>query len=408
MKIGVIADDLTGALDTGLEFWKNGLKTIVLIRPHHLKAHARRIDAVAIDTSSRLSGPRRAREEAAGAASYLRKHGAKYFYKKVDSTLRGNVGAEIEAVMDELGIRTTVLAPALPEQGRAIVDGHLLVDGKRLGKTGSAIDPLTPVMESHVPTLIEKDTGKKVGSMPLSSVRGDAAHAISALEKKGINIIVADATTRRDLRRIAESISKAGLVALSCGSAGFASELPVALGLCQRAPPAMVLSGSLNFVTKVQIKKIEDTLDPYVARLDPVVLNSGRGQRILNIEAGRASEAMSDGQDIVVCLQNGKGEGLDKRRAGKALSSFSNIVRILVSKDRWSGLILVGGETAAQACRAMGANALMIEDEADLGLACAKILDGRNKGMRIVTKAGGFGSEYALVKAVNFLKMRGR
>jgi len=310
--------------------------------------------------------------------------------------------------MDELRIQTAVLAPALPEQGRAIVDGHLLVDGKRLDQTGFVREPLTPVVESHVPTLIGRNTGKKVGSIPLSSVRGDMAREISALKKRGVNIMVVDATTRGDLRRIAESIVKAGLVTLSCGSAGLASELPVALGLCQKALPAVVLSGSLNPVTRAQIRKIEDTLEPYVARFDPVALSGRKGQRALNVEVVKASEAMRDGQDIVMCLQNGKGEGPNKWRTGKALSSLSKIVKDLVSEERGSGLILVGGETAAQACRAMGVNTLMIEDEANLGLACAKILDGKNRGMRIVTKAGGFGNEYALVKAVNFLKMRRR
>jgi len=404
MKIGIIADDLTGALDTGLEFWKKGLRTMVMTSPRHLRTHARRVDVIAIDTSSRLSSTRRAREKVAGAAAYLRKHGAKYFYKKVDSTLRGNVGAEIEAVMDRLRIQTAVLAPALPEQGRTIVGGHLLVDGKRFGKTG---DPLISRGESHVPTLIEEDTDMEVGSMSLPLVRGDAAREISALKKRGINIIVADATTREDLRRIAESVVKAGIVALSCGSAGLASELPVALGLCQKAPPTVVLSGSMNSVTRSQIRKIEDTLDPYVARFDPAVI-SRKGQRALNARVLKASEAMGDGQDIVMCLQNRRGGGLTKRDMRKALFSYCKIVNDLVSNERESGLILVGGETTSQACQAMGANTLMIEDEVDLGIPCAKILDGMNKGMRIVTKAGGFGNENSLVKAVNFLKMRRR
>jgi len=407
MKIGVIADDLTGALDTGLEFWRNGLRTVVLTSPNRPKARVRRVDAVAIDTSSRLSSPRRAREKAADATAYLREHGAKCFYKKVDSTLRGNVGVEIEAVMDELRVQTAILAPALPEQGRTIVDGYLLVDGKRLDHKGYARDPLTPVVESHIPSLIRRDTGKEVGSISLSSVRGDMSRAISAFKKRGIQIIVADATTRRDLRRIAESIVKARLETLPCGSAGLAYELPAALGLCQRAPPAVILSGSMNFVTQAQIRKIEHLLDPYVVRVDPTFTDSCRGQRTLNIEIKNASEAIGDGQDIIVCLKKGKGL-IDRRRASEALSSFSKIVKGLVSKKGGSGLILVGGETAARACRVMGANTLMIEDEADLGLACAKILDGENKGMRIVTKAGGFGNEYSLVKAVNFLKMRRR
>ncbi|MGQ9514433.1 MAG: four-carbon acid sugar kinase family protein [Thermoproteota archaeon] len=406
MRFGVIADDLTGAFDTGLEFRKKGLKTIVLTSTCYLKRHSRKVDVAVVDTSGRLSSPRIARMKAAEAASKLKKHGAKYFYKKVDSTLRGNVVVEIEAVMDELNVRTAVFTPALPEQGRTVVGGHLLVDGKRLAETDFARDPITPVIESHIPTLIEKSTDKKVGSIPLSSIRGNLEREFMNLQEEGVNIIVADATTRKDLRRIAESIEKTGLAKLSCGSAGLAAELPAAFGFYRSPLPAIVLSGSSNPVTQAQIKKVEETLEPYVAKLNAFRLSSGSHRPYLNKKLKEAMGAIDDGRDTILCLDVVK--GLSKARTRKVLTSFRSIVLNIAKDGKDSGLIMVGGETTAQACGALGADAMVIEDEVDLGLACARIIDGEYRGMRIITKAGGFGDEYALLRAINFLKMRRR
>ncbi|MEM2885991.1 MAG: four-carbon acid sugar kinase family protein, partial [Thermoproteota archaeon] len=245
MKFGIVADDLTGALDTGLEFWKKGLRTVVVTSPVCVAKYAKRFDAISVDTSSRLSSPRKARGKGEEAARLLRRHGAKFFYKKVDSTLRGNVGAEIEAAMDELRIRTTVLAPSLPEQGRTVVGGELLVGGKPVVETEFGRDPLNPVSESDVKALVEGQTSMKVGSVRLPSVRGNLTRELESLKEGGANIIVADAETRKDLWRIAKSIAEAGLATLSCGSSGLASELPPAFGLRERPPPTIVLSGSL-------------------------------------------------------------------------------------------------------------------------------------------------------------------
>jgi uncharacterized protein YgbK (DUF1537 family) len=402
MKFGVIADDLTGAFDTGLEFWKKGLETVVLTSTNCLKRYSGQVDVAVVDTSSRLSSPRKARMKVAKVASNLKKHGAKYFYKKVDSTLRGNVGVEIEAVMDEIKVGTTIFTPALPEQGRTVVDGHLLVDGKRLTETDFAKDPLTPAIESHVPTLIKKSTNKKVGLVSLSSVRGNLVREILNLKEEGINIIVVDATTRKDLRRIAESLIKTGLATLSCGSAGLAAELPVTLGFYY-PPPVIILSGSQNPVTRMQAKKVEETLEPYVTKLNAIKLSS---VSYLNKKMKETMEAIDDERDMIISLD--KVKGLSEARIQKILTSFRSMVLRIAKYGMKSGIIIIGGETTSQTCRSLGANAMMIEDEVDIGLACARIVNGKYKGMRIVTKAGGFGDEYALVKAINFLKMRRR
>jgi uncharacterized protein YgbK (DUF1537 family) len=117
-------------------------------------------------------------------------------------------------------------------------------------------------------------------------------------------------------------------------------------------------------------------------------------------------EAIDDERDMIISLD--KVKGLSEARIQKILTSFRSMVLRIAKYGMKSGIIIIGGETTSQTCRSLGANAMMIEDEVDIGLACARIVNGKYKGMRIVTKAGGFGDEYALVKAINFLKMRRR
>jgi len=401
MKIGVIADDLTGALDTGLEFWRRGLKTIVATSHKNLRGYAGSTDVIVIDTGTRTSSSRRASARVSDAAKLLKRLGAQYFYKKVDSTLRGNVGAEIEAVMDELDIEATILAPSLPEQGRTTVGGYVYVDGKRLDRTVFVRDKLSPARHSHAPSLVGEQTRKRVGLIRLSSVRRNLDDDIETQRRRGAQIIVADAVTRRDLMRICECMAKKGLGRLSCGSAGLASELPVALGLCKRPSPALVLSGSLNKVTREQMRVFDEVMEPRMAGLRLSGLKS-RGS--LKNAQRALIEAIRNGQDAALYLYGDGATG--QREVVKSLSSFRQTIREIVGGTRVEGLVLVGGETAAQACQALGAKVMVIEDEASSGLACARMLDGENKGLRIVTKAGGFGNEDALVRAVSFLKLR--
>jgi uncharacterized protein YgbK (DUF1537 family) len=406
MKIGVVADDLTGALDTGLEFWKKGMRTIIATSARSLKGYVGEADVMVVDTASRTSVPRRARDRVLKATRALREVDAKCFYKKLDSTLRGNIGAEVEAMLTELRIEATILSPALPEQGRTIVNGCLFVNGRRLDKTPFSRDPLNPIRQSHVPSLIGAQTHKHVGWITLTAVRGDLKAAIEAQMGSGANIIVADAVTRGDLGRIAMTAAKAGLGKLMCGSAGLAAELPYALGICQRPLPAVVVSGSLHPVTRVQISKLIEILSPHITPLSPSVLCGRHARGNLTQELDKALQAITDGLDVLVYLRSGTRVKLSGLKAEKALASLHRAIERLVEARRISGLVLVGGETAAQACRSLGAKTVDIEDEPSPGLACARITDGENKGLRIVTKAGGFGAEDALVRAVNFLKVR--
>src|SRR5215469_6142066 len=149
--IGVIADDLTGAAEIGAVGLRHGLRAEIV----RIGRPSGRADVVCMDTDSRSCPAEEAGKRAAAAARELRAAGARWIYKKVDSVLRGQVTAEIEAVMKQLKLERALLLPANPSLGRTIKDGHYYLRGRPLHRTEFAHDPHFPRRSSQVLRLVK-------------------------------------------------------------------------------------------------------------------------------------------------------------------------------------------------------------------------------------------------------------
>jgi len=417
-KFGVIADDLTGACDVGIQFRKYGLDTIIIAETKALQ-RAKGYDVIVIDTESRNDPPDTAYSKTGNAAIAMKKMGLGLVYKKIDSTLRGNIGAELNSIMDRLNLKAAIIAPAFPASNRTTVDGKQLVNGIPLDKTEFAHDPINPVHESHIPTLVQRQTKRNVGTINLSKVRRGAEwlrHEIQDLTGSGKEILVADAETQDDLQVIAKAALDSDI--LACGSAGLAEGVSQWLASTHVKPRVLVVSGSLNAVTLDQISAVERKLNVQV--FEPDILGVLTGDEKRRNEADRifreASEAITRGRDIIITLARSKDKGLDIQRfsrelnmdyteaAKEILSFLGEASRAIAENCRNFGLILVGGDTAIRVMNAMGAYGIKTEEEVLPGIPIGMILGGRSDGLLIITKAGGFGREDALIEAMKKLK----
>jgi uncharacterized protein YgbK (DUF1537 family) len=149
--IGVIADDLTGAAELGAVGRRLGLKAEIVCNSEPGST----ADLVCVDTDSRSCPPAEAAKRAAAAAKLLQSAGARWIYKKVDSVLRGNVTAEVEAVMQQLGLNRALVLPANPSLGRIIRDGKYFVQGKPIHRTEFANDPEYPRRSAQVLRMLD-------------------------------------------------------------------------------------------------------------------------------------------------------------------------------------------------------------------------------------------------------------
>ena len=204
-------------MDTGLQFAKSGLSTVF-----DLGGASGEYDALILSSNSRSLDPDSARSAAQDVAARAKSLGAR-IYKKVDSTLRGNIGPELEVALKAVGVQSLVLAPAFPAQGRSTVGGTQYVRGVAISRGEAARDPLAPAIEDHIPTLVERTSALCTGQIGLDVVRStpDAlAASMTKLSNRGAQVIVTDAETDFDLAAIAAAIKLAGMDKLSAGSAG--------------------------------------------------------------------------------------------------------------------------------------------------------------------------------------------
>lgn len=422
MKIGVIADDLTGANDTAIQFTKWGLRSRVLLElesPSHLIENQ---DVIVVDTNSRSDSHNSAYRKVRMATRFLKKEGARLYYKKIDSTLRGNIGSELDAVMDELNTDLSFVVSAFPATGRTTLDGYQLVYGKLLEKTEIAQDPLRPIKNSHVPTIIGRQTNRKIGQVKLSEIRRDLADLskrITELRTNGYKILVFDAETQKDLRKIASLYPDKHQVKVVCGPAGFAEELAKRTGT-ETEKPTLTVAGSLSQVTADQVEMVRSQPKTRIIELDIIgILKAGEPpSKEIDQIVDNATETISEGYDLVVRPQDPRttrrvlyevpsdlGEDL-AYSASKIILLLGRITNEILEKSEVSGLILTGGDTARGVCIAIKAEVINIDDEVLPGIPSGIIVGGRQEGLRIVTKAGSFGEETALVDSVLFLKRR--
>jgi len=399
--LGIVADDLTGAMDSSGYFATMGFGTVVILAP----SFSSDADVVVITTNSRAEAPDIARERVKGA---MRSLAGRVVYKKIDSTLRGNIGVELEAAIEELGGEKTIVAPAFPAVGRTTVAGNLLVNGVPVAQTQFANDPILPVKESHIPTLLEKSTRRQVGAVTVEDIKAGPESLYRKISEMPQDIVVCDVTEQSHLTGIAQAAALAEGRWLLCGSGGLARELHLLIGKMPKTEkakptnlspgPVLVVVGTRNQVAANQLLKAKEAL----------------GLPILNLETEHLSQ-----KDISAHMVAEANHLLDQG-GGLALSStfsqyapelkhtipvlMAEIAAGILASQKFAGLFLSGGDIALEVCRRLGVSAIRVHGEVEPGVPAGELIGGQYQGMRVVTKAGGFGTEEALIKSISYLE----
>ena len=416
-KLAVIADDLTGSNDTGVQYSKQGLETIVVTKLENIPKIKDRADVIVIDSESRADKSEIAYSKVKKAAEAIKKIGINVVYKKIDSTLRGNIGPELDAIMDVFNYNLAILVPAFPANRRITVGGHQLVNQVPLNLTEISKDPLTPVKESHVPSLIKKQTKRNVMHIPLSKVMSpsDLTEELKRIKKEKNGIVIIDAVTQNDLKTIAKTLSIVGLERLTSGPAGLAEEMPEALGLVT-SKPAVLISGSVSEVTMRQINKVEEALGAEAIKLD---VNKIIKEELKNKEIDRVLKIVKANilkkRDSIITsaiskeaveknIEFGSKLGLSSVEISKEIATTFGEITNKIAGENIAGLILTGGSIAISALKAMEALGVKVTKEIMPGIPRGIVIGGKFDGFRVITKAGAFGDEFALLNCLKQLK----
>ena len=206
-NIGIIADDLTGADDTALQFHLRGANTQILLDDSIIPENKVSTQVWAIPTETRNTDPHSAYERVKQAAKTLADtYNVEYFYKKMDSTLRGHIAVEALGVLEALEWDAAVIIPAFPQEGRITIGGYHLLKGIPLERTEFARDPRFPIYESHIPTVLRNELHNEQDELvDLIEFRtvvkgaGPILKKMNELIDNGVKLIVVDAISVTDI-----------------------------------------------------------------------------------------------------------------------------------------------------------------------------------------------------------------
>lgn len=416
-RIGVIADDLTGANDAGVQFRKARLSTTVVLEEGALPDAIATTDVVVVNTDTRHCEPESAYAKSKRAAQVLGRHGVERIYKKVDSTLRGNVGAEMDGIMDALDLGLCVLAPSFPANARTTLHGRQLVNGTPLEDTESSNDILAPSYSSYIPDVITRQSRRKIGVLGIDAIRrGPEAvrEYAGRLHDAGYSILVADALEQRDLAIIARAVADLDIPYMASGSAGLATELPAAYGLVgsassvpdtRGASSVLVLVGSATQTSAEQVARMAREQGVHSLTLDPgMVKDEGACAQHVRLLTDEACHFLAGGHDVIVSVRQDRTSEEVWELSQRIRNALTRIASSVVMREPISGIVVTGGDTAEGVFRALQACGISLESEVLPGVPCGRLVGGIAHQLRIVTKSGSFGDSDALLVALKHLK----
>jgi D-threonate/D-erythronate kinase len=415
-RVWVVADDLTGAADATSAMAGPDVSGLILLDPMTDDGPLpvgpdSAVDVVALDTDTRDAAAHVAHDTAYRAAMSARAAQASVLFRKVDSTLRGHVAAEVTATI--AAARTiwapqpvlAVVAPAFPHARRTTVGGHQLLDGVPLERT--EVWTTAGLTGPADLTAMFPAVGHRSRLLPIPVVRGtpeDLVGAIKNIVATGTEIAVCDAETDQDLHAIARAAVASGIRIVWVGSAGLAGQLSGALGLdgdragspydaaLRPTGPVVTVVGSRSSVAARQHRRL--TGIPGVAELvlDPDTLAGGEAHAGWGPASAAIGAALAAGRDLAVALQSAgpvSGNGRQLCEAvGRLIAPYAGDI---------GALACTGGETTRAVLLAAGAHTLRFIRELEPGVVLS-MADGAHP-LPVVTKAGGFGDDDTLVHA---------
>ncbi len=425
----VIADDLAGAADCAVACGDAGM---LLHRANSARwgpgggdGEAGDARVVAIDADTRC----RSAEQAASVVRGIVREQAgaeKLLFRKVDSTLRGHVAAELAAILEGRrevirGKPVAVFAPSLPAQGRTVVGGKLLVHGVPLDESDlwkrEQVRPASSIAEMLAAS------GLRSALIGLERVRSEAALLHPTAPKSGAlgtpmleramlsaarraEVVICDAETEADLAAIASASMVLGRGAVWVGSAGLARHLPVAMGwsagtaaaIPEFAPgPTLYMVGSMTEIAREQAARLSAVEAMETLRI-PAEMLLARAEAWTE-ETRRLEQAIASGQDVLVLPACDEPLGYEEgAELARAMGNF-----VAGCADRVGGLVATGGETARAVLDAWGVTRLRLRGEVEASVAFSTTERWR-RGLPVVTKAGGFGDADTLMRCREFMR----
>lgn len=413
----VVADDLTGANDTGVHFVSCS-EDVIVIMDIFSETTIKPASTTVVSSDSRFLSPQSAYENVRNIMLAFLSYQPKKIYKKIDSTLRGNVGSEIDAMLDVTGYEIACVASASPRNGRTVRDGICFVHETPVSETEIGKDPFTPVLTSSVVNIIGSQTKRCIMQIPLQVIRTPLDKSVQYLLEMiavGAKIFVTDAETSDDLKRVYTMFSMVNEQVLYVGSAGLFHAMngnvagmgevsKKSLVPMSQEPKTLVVVGSLMKRTMQQVTYLNENHKIRIHQINTSEILKIKNDAYLDVLLAAISESFKESSTVV--LKTDRKYIGNPEMATQVGAALGNLVQKSIEKIHLDVLVVTGGDTAKNVLKKIGVNSYRLLGEVLPGVPLAKIqLNPKNHEMLFVTKAGSYGEPDVLKQVVDFIQI---
>lgn len=408
VRLLVIADDFTGALDTGVQFANLGIETQVTTQRQLEKIHLKKAtEVLVVDTESRFLTSSQAYQRIRDVLRSCQSLGYQYLYKKVDSALRGNVSAELKAVSDHFGQESIGFVPAFPDYKRSVRQGKLYIEEVLVSQSVFGQDPYEPVLEDDI--LLRLQNEAEIDGQLVDVDRDSVAAALYLF----------DGQDKEDLQRAYHWLAQKQLLHLTAGCAGFANVLAEELftkrqhAMAHLYYPLVVICGSVNPIT---IQQIETASQQQAHRF---ALTS---QQLLSQDYWETNEGKQTFKEIARLLQQPKllifetySQTSDLQEVAQHIGlkreqirfrigqSLGKLTEKILSQKIAKTLFFTGGDTLHQSMEVLHVTDLTPKEELSPGVVYSELVY-KDQQLPVITKSGGFGSENLFIEIQQQIK----
>jgi uncharacterized protein YgbK (DUF1537 family) len=423
----VVADDLTGSNATGVLLRKTGFPTCTVLNEQELRREdLEQYTCAVFPTNSRSIDAKEAYGRVYRIVESMKSERIRLFSKRVDSTLRGNLGSETDAMLDALGEDTAaIVAPCFPSAGRILLGGFLLVGTTPLHRTEAAIDPTAPVHTSSIKQIFDGQSQRKSALITIEDLRqGETfvAEKIRALHRGGVRIILVDGASQEDIDLTAGAAVSSGIPFITVDPGPFTAAAAKRLIAAEQEQDkkskggVLGVIGSVNPVAQKQVeeflharkafceyvntRKLLDDSEKAgeIERVVSAVLrNCGDFDKVLVVGDGIFPQNRLDFAELETF-------GMPKSAACERINdALAEIALRLIEGRGFSGLYTSGGDITIAVTKRMRCAGIALCEEVIPLAACGEISGGAFSGMKIVTKGGMAGDRNALITCLDYL-----
>lgn len=389
-RLVVIADDLTGANDTGVQFIKNGQKVFVTSQLcfKDIEQEMLKNDILVINTESRFLNENSAYNKLFELGLFLKNKKVEYIYKKIDSTYRGNIKHEILGLKNSLSFKKIIIASAFPKVKRQVIDGKIFVDGKLLENTIFAKDPKNPIKKSFIPEILQVQNYNIVKALDIN-------------EKELLKeYIIFDSLDDNDLKMISKFLDTYSENYLLVGTGGIAEYLNINF----ISKINILISGSANEVSHNQILELlqDKKLISYVISLKNIKMDSAK---VIKEIIRKFEIALQEKKDFLIYSEKNFNYNEIQQDSDILMDIIKKISNELLARysTNIDNIFITGGDTAINVLESNQINGITIKGEIEAGIPYGKIVYNQNEYL-IATKAGGFGQPCSLKNVLKFFR----